>query len=191
LDRQIEVNAILFTTAAERAADVGKGAVVDTNQDAYQKLWSLIKHCRFAMMVTMEGDGALRSRPMSTVNKEFAGALWFFTPADSAAVAAIASHPDVCLAYADSKDADFVSVSGNGSIESDANLKQELWNPMVQAWFPQGPQSSDVVLIRVDANHAEYWDSTSNKLVQLYSLASALMQGSAPKHMGTHRSLTL
>lgn len=161
------------------------------NQDAYRKLWSLIKHCRFAMMVTVEGDGALRSRPMTTVQKDFDGTLWFFAPTDSAAVTAIHSYPEVCLAYADSKDADFVSVSGNGSIESDSAIKQKLWNPMLQAWFPQGPQSSDVVLIRIDANHAEYWDSNSNKLVQLYSLASALMTGTRPKHMGTHRSVTL
>lgn len=36
---------------------------------------------------------------------------------------------------------------------------QELWNPFVEAWFPEGPQDPNIVLIRVQADTAEYWDS--------------------------------
>jgi general stress protein 26 len=162
-----------------------------SSEDCREKLWAMIKDCRFAMLVTVEGDGALRSRPMTSVQKEFDGSLWFFASAQSPAVAAIAGHADVCLAYADADAADFVSISGTASVEHEIARKQALWNPIVQAWFPQGAESSDVVLIRVAANHAEYWDANSSKLVELYSLASALIKGTTPKHMGEHRHVAL
>lgn len=163
---------------------------MDSKHDVYQKLWDMIRECRFAMLVTVEADGELRARPMTSVQKEFGGTLWFFAASNSAAVSSIDAHPDVCLAYSDSADADFVSVSGKATVEFDVDRKHKLWNPMVQAWFPQGPESSEVALIRVDANHAEYWDSTSNKLVQLYSLATAFVTGNQPRHMGEHRSVS-
>lgn len=157
--------------------------------EVHQRLWQMIRECRFAMLTTIEYNGELRGRPMTTLQEEFDGTLWFIAPTDSSAVHSIENDHHVALAYAESDDADFVSVSGTATIEFDAAKKRELWNPMVQAWFPQGPESSDVALIRVDVNHAEYWDSKSNKLTQLFSFAKALAMGRPPE-AGEHRFIT-
>jgi hypothetical protein len=37
--------------------------------------------------------------------------------------------------------------------------RDERWNSAVEAWFPQGPDDDSVVLIKVQADSAEYWDS--------------------------------
>lgn len=34
-----------------------------------------------------------------------------------------------------------------------------MWNQAVEAWFPDGPDTPDVVLLRVDSDSAEYWTS--------------------------------
>jgi general stress protein 26 len=158
--------------------------------DAYDKLWEIIKDCRFGMLTTVEADGSLRARPMTTVQKEFSGTLWFFSPAESDATRAIEENEHVCVAYANTDKADFVSLTGSASFVMDKSVKEKLWNPMVQAWFPQGPSSPDVILIKVDANRGEYWDSKSNRLVQLFSLAAAYVKGATPD-MGEHRKLNL
>jgi general stress protein 26 len=155
------------------------------SNNEFEHLWKLISKCRFAMLVTNGPDG-LQSRPMTTVQKEFDGNLWFFAPADSSAVHAIQSDDQVCLCYGNTGAADFVSVTGPASIISDATKKKSLWNPMVQAWFPQGAEADSVVLIKVRAAHCEYWDSNSSKLVQLFTMAKALATGTQPKEAGEH-----
>jgi general stress protein 26 len=175
---------------------------MDQESTSREKLWEIIKKTRFAIFVTREpreagaplsqaGDEVLRSRPLTTIQKEFDGTLWFFVSRTSSVVAAVNRNPQVCLAYADTGDADFVTVSGAAAVVDDVAQKQSLWNSMVQAWFPAGPESPAVVLVKVAAESAEYWDSTSNKLVQLFGMARALVTGTQPKHMGEHHQVQL
>jgi general stress protein 26 len=95
----------------------------------------------------------------------------------------------VCLSYSDSDNFDFVCVAGPATVFTDVARKRELWKPAVQAWFPEGPGSGENVLVEVTPEHAEYRDSKSNKLTQLFSLASALAGGTVPTDMGEHREV--
>jgi general stress protein 26 len=162
-----------------------------TEQDAARgKLWNMIKEHRFAMMTTREGE-ALRSRPMTTIDRDFDGSLWFFAKSDSAAVAALREHSQVCLSYSDANKFDFVCVAGPATVVTDVAKKAELWKPAVQAWFPEGAESPLNVLVKVTPDHAEFWDSTSNRLVQLFSLAKALASGVPPRDIGEHRNVSM
>jgi general stress protein 26 len=158
---------------------------------SYDRVWEIIKDCRFAMLMTVEADGSLRSRPMTTVQKEFSGRLWFFAPTHSDATHAVEQNSNVCVAYANASHADFVSISGEASIVTDAAIKERLWSPMLEAYFPHGAPSPEVSLIKVYATHAEYWDSKSSKLVQLFSMASAYLRGKPPRHLGEHHQVKM
>ena len=46
----------------------------------------------------------------------------------------------------------------------------------VGAWFPEGPDDPAVVLLRVDADSAEYWD-TPGRVATLISYAKARVTG--------------
>jgi len=137
---------------------------------ALQKLWAMIQKHGFAMMTTQESAEALRSRPMTTIDRDFDGSLWFFAKTDSAAVKSLEAHPQVSLSYSAPVEFEFVAVSGIAVVVTDVAKKQELWRPTVQAWFPEGAESPHNVLIKVIPNHAEYWDSKSNLLVQLFKI---------------------
>jgi len=158
---------------------------------AREKLWSMIKKYRFAMMTTQEAGEALRSRPMTTIDRDFDGSLWFFAKSDSAAATTLTAHPQVCLSYSDSAAFDFVCVAGPATRVTEAAKKRDLWTPAVQAWFPEGPDSPENVLVKVTPDHAEYWDSKSNRLVQLFTLAKALATGTPPRDIGEHRNVTM
>jgi general stress protein 26 len=163
-----------------------------TNEDAVrQKLWDLIKRHRFAMMTTLEEGGALHSRPMTTIERGYDGSLWFFAKADADAVSAVAVHEQVCLSYADAPAKDFVCVAGPASIVTDVAIKRQLWNADVQAWLPEGAESPLNVLLKIVPEHAEYWDSTSNTLVRLFTKAKALATGRAPRDSGEHRIVSM
>ncbi len=160
-------------------------------QGRYEDIWKRIEAVRFAMLTTVDADGSLSSRPMTTVQKQFEGTLWFFSSRSSPPAVAIAKNAAVGLQYSDPDDDLYVSLSGDARLEHDRARMQSLWSPMVKAWFPEGIDDPDLVLLRVDVHKAEYWDVKESKPVQLFKMARAAMTGERPKDLGEHKSLTM
>ena len=52
-----------------------------------------------------------------------------------------------------------------------------LWNEIYRAWFPGGPEDDNVVLIRVEAERAEYWDTPTSALVYAFGYVKAVVTG--------------
>jgi general stress protein 26 len=145
--------------------------------DDVKKLAKLIKGIRVAMLTTRDDDGTLRARPMQTQEQEFDGTLWFFTPASSHKVIEVGHEHQVNLSYADPGDNRYISVSGTATLVRDRAKIDELWTPVLKAWFPQGKDDPDVALLKVDVAKAEYWDSPSSTLVKLVGFTKAVLTG--------------
>ena len=47
----------------------------------------------------------------------------------------------------------------------------------VAAWFPQGPDDDGVVLIKVQADSAEYWNTPGGRLSTAFSFVKAKVTG--------------
>lgn len=148
----------------------------DQRQDAVKKLQELIEGIDFCMLTTIDG-GHLRSRPMSTQQFEFDGDLWFFTSDNTHKIEEIEKDSRVNASYSKSEDNHFVSVSGRASIVKDRAKMEELWNPVLKAWFPEGLEDPNLCLMRVRVEQAEYWDSPSGTLIQLFGFVKALATG--------------
>lgn len=103
--------------------------------------------------------------------------IWFFTKDDTPKVDELQNNTQVNLSYADPDDSLYVSVSGRASVIKDKAKAAELWNPALKAWFPQGLEDPHLVLIKVEADMAEYWDSPSNRMVQLFGMVKAAITG--------------
>ena len=52
-----------------------------------------------------------------------------------------------------------MSLTGDAVGGRGRRRRPELWNAGAEAWLPQGPDDDSVVLIRVEAASAEYWDT--------------------------------
>lgn len=148
----------------------------DTRQESIKKLNDLIKDIEIAMLTTVDG-GVLRSRPMQTQEFEFDGTLWFFTSSKTHKTDEIERENRVNVAYAAPSSNTYVSVSGKGSIVKDKQKIDEYWSDILKAWFPEGKDSPDLVLLKVDVEQAEYWDATSSTVVQLVGLVKASVTG--------------
>ena len=161
-----------------------------TSPDLYEHIWKMVKDIRFGMVTTLDEDGSLTARPMTTVQKEFSGTLWFFTSKSAPGTEAIRSHPTVGVHYSEPKDDSYVSLSGDATIEHDRGRMEALWVPQVKAYFPGGLDDPDLVLMRIDVHKAEYWDVTESKPVQLFKMAKAAMSGEKAK-LGEHKTVAL
>lgn len=136
-----------------------------------------IKGINVAMMTTVAQDGSLHSRPMAVQQHDFDGDLWFFTGKDSIKIDELEANNQVNIAFAAPDDNRYVSVSGTARVVTDQARIEELWNPALKAWFPQGKDDPNVALIHVDPSLAEYWDSANSKLVQLAGFLKAIATG--------------
>jgi general stress protein 26 len=161
--------------------------MADTRHDDNEKIWSLIKDARVAML-TSEREGRLYSRPMVASQKAFDGSLWFFTRKSSPKVAEVEAHRQVNVAYASSSDNSYVSLSGVASIVDDQAAIDAHWNEWIKTWFPDGKQDPDIALIRVDVDTAEYWDAPSSKMVVAFDYLKARLTGKTPD-MGENRTI--
>ncbi len=159
----------------------------DTRQDAIDKLKKLIEGIDFCMLTTID-NGHFRSRPMSTQEFEFDGDLWFFTSDNTHKVEEIGKDSRVNVAYSKPDDSRFVSVSGRTEISKDREKIEDLWNPVLKAWFPEGLDDPHLCLLRVDVEQAEYWDQPSGKIVQILGFVKALATGQQIE-TGEHQKL--
>ena len=154
--------------------------------DQADKLWDLIKDVREGMFVTKVPF--LRARPMGIVQKDFEGTLWFFTSRSSEKVEELEHDNEVCVTFANPKTTDYVSMSGSVSISRDYRKIDELWNTPTAAFFPKGKDDPDLILLRVDVERAEYWDSKSSKMVQLYEFMKGIVTKQVPD-LGENRKI--
>jgi len=112
---------------------------------------------------------------MTLQEVEFDGDLWFFAERDSTPVRHVTAAPQVNVGVGSG--GTWVSLTGNAVVVEDGAKKRELWNSAVEAWFPQGPDDAGVVLLKVEADSAEYWDSPGGRLATAFSFVKAKVTG--------------
>jgi general stress protein 26 len=146
--------------------------------DATRKVAELMKGQKFGFLTTTMPDGRLTSRPMALQEVEFDGDLWFFAEHDAPWLAHITASPQVNVGVGSG--GTWISLTGTAHVVSDVAKKKELWNSGVEAWLPQGPEDPSVVLVKVDGDTAEYWDSPGNRLATALSFVKAKATGAKP-----------
>ena len=143
-----------------------------------KKVLELIDGIDYAVVTTRGSDGApLHARPMAYRKVEDDGDLWFFTKKDSRKVKELSADPQTLVSFADPGHQTFVSITGRSVIVTDRAKVKALWNEIYRAWFPGGPEDDNVVLIRVEAEHAEYWDTPNSALVYAFGYVKAVVTG--------------
>ena len=146
------------------------------DDDGVRKVAEIIKDIRICMLTTVDDDGHLVARPMAVQQVEFDGDVWFVSGGDTRKVEQIEHGARVNVAFA-SRDA-WLSVAGNAELVHDEAKARELWNPALEAWFPDGPTTAGLTLVKIHADTAEYWDSPGGRVSTLLSYAKAKVTGS-------------
>ncbi len=160
----------------------------DTAADAdTDKLVELTKDSRFVMLTTTDSEGHLVSRPMSRQDVDLDADLWFIATRDSRKVAHIRANPVVGVTV--TSQSSWVSISGRAEIVDDVEKLKEYWSTFAEAWIPEGPEDPNAILIHVDAETAEYWDSPGGRVASLISLVKSKATGK-PYDGGDHATVT-
>ncbi|PRB43297.1 pyridoxamine 5'-phosphate oxidase [Arthrobacter sp. MYb23] len=128
-----------------------------TEEQAISKVTDIINDSKIGMLTTVNESGALVSRPLAVQEVKDDGDMWFFTGLGTSQVAHVRQDPRVNISFGNKTE--WVSVAGTAEVVTDRQKIHEMWNQVVEAWFPDGPDTPEVCLLRVDSDSAEYWTS--------------------------------
>lgn len=101
----------------------------------------------------------LNVRPMSIQKVQDDGVFWFLSADDSHKNQEIHENPYVQLLFQGSKYSDFLSIYGTASISKEKAIIEELWSPVLKAWFTEGIDDPRITVIKVETKDGYYWDN--------------------------------
>jgi general stress protein 26 len=145
---------------------------------AQDKVLEIMRGQRFCMLTSIGADGRLHAHPMTPQEVTDGGDAWFFVDRTSEQAANVTAEKRVNLAFSDGST--WLSVAGHASLRDDRAKIDELWNDMVEAWFPEGKESPDVTLLLVEADTAEYWDTPGGRIASVLAFARTKLTGERP-----------
>lgn len=158
------------------------------------QLSKLIADMHVCMLTNHDHNGALVSKPMSPLEMDSNGAIWFITDIrfDNASNG-INSHDDNGksignLSFSNESNSTYVSISGHYEISTNRVDIKRLWTAFAKPWFPDGPESDDLALLKFVPNTAEYWDAPHSRVVRLFAMAASII-ASKPIGLGEHKTL--
>lgn len=142
------------------------------------KFIEMVKDARVCMMITSEKDSEnISGRPMGINKIDEDGTMWFFTKKSSHKVDELNQSKKTSIAIANNDSNNYLMIHGMSSLSEDRAKMKELWNPLMKAWFSDGLDDADMILIKVVPNEVNYWDSSSSKMVVLFNMLKAIVTG--------------
>jgi general stress protein 26 len=147
------------------------------NEKNIEILKNMIEDVRICMLTTLSDKDEFSSRPMATAKVEDDGSIWFFSNEYSLKSKEISKNNQVTLGYSNPSNNTYLYVNGKAALVEDQARKEAYFSPAVKAWFPEGVDDPRLILIKVDPTVAEYWDSSSSKMVIAFNMLKAIVSG--------------
>jgi general stress protein 26 len=120
-----------------------------------------------AMLSTHTQGGAIAGRPMSNNGDvDYDGDSYYFTWEESRMVDDIRRNPKVGLSFQGRTDF-MIAVEGEADVIKDKQAFKAHWKPEMDEWFKDGIDTEGVVMIKISATRAHYWDGEDEGEVKL------------------------
>src|SRR5690606_14991043 len=101
----------------------------------------------------------------------------------------ISKDNEVLLSYSNPSNNTYIYVNGRAELVDDQARKEAYFVAPVKVWFPDGVEDPNLTLIKVTPKVAEYWDSSSSKMVVAYQMIKAIVTGKKD-NLGEHDKLS-
>lgn len=144
-----------------------------SSREELNKITEIMKQHPICMLTT-QGD-ALTTRPMTVAKVEDDGEVWFFSSAGTDLVSDIDAEPEVNLSFMAKNQ--WLSVRGDAVTITSEPKARELWNEAVAAFYPDGPESKALILIRVRPEGAQFWETPGGAVATIVNWAKARITG--------------
>ena len=132
------------------------------NASDKKKIVDIMKECcLFAFLATSDGDQP-QVRPVSPMVEDDLS-IWVATFASSRKVKQINQNPKICLSFVQHPSGDKSAIIfGKAEVIGDMVQKKRVWNLApydISQHFPEGPESKEFCLLRINPRKIEWWES--------------------------------
>ena len=129
-----------------------------------------------AFLCSHDGPAFLHARPMQVAQVHEDCSIDFLTSYSSPKMAELARNPEVCLTLQDGKR--FAVIAGRATASNERAELEAAWSEAFRPWFPDGLDSRDLALVRVEAREGESWDASGmSRLRFLIEASKAYFKG--------------
>jgi general stress protein 26 len=147
---------------------------ISAKDEAIKKFKDLVHDVNICMFTTIDDQNKLFSRPMSTAKIDEEGNAWFFTNEFSEKIQEVSRDNTVYLIYSHPGKNVYVTVRGTCTVILNRKKIDELWNPLLKAWFPGGKDDPKLCLVKVVTEEAHYWNSNSGSMGVYFKMLRAI-----------------
>ena len=146
-------------------------------EEGIRKIKELVDHNAICMFTSNVDEVPLQTRPMTTQEVDDQGNLWFFSSKDSHKNYEVKNDSRVQLLFANTSESEYLTVYGKATVVEDRKKIEQMWSPLVKAWFQEGKNDPSLTLIKVTPETAYYWEPKQNKMVTLFKMAASAATG--------------
>lgn len=161
------------------------------SEEALKKFKKIVEDVRVCMFITNNQTEEEHTRPMSVVDVEDNGTVWFYTDIRSIKVEEVTTDRKVHLTFAHPGKESYMDVCGTGNIVTDRELIKQKWSPVVKAYFPNGADDPNIALLRIQPTSVYYWEAETGKMVQFLKMAVSAVTGNTKIAQGAEGKLAL
>ncbi|MFD2238349.1 pyridoxamine 5'-phosphate oxidase family protein [Aureimonas populi] len=133
----------------------------------------------FCMLSSKSAGGDIAARPMSNNGDvDFDGDSFFFAYEEARTISDIEHDPKVGLGFQGKAGLLggpplFIAIEGTAELIRDKSAFEAHWTPELNYWFKNGVDTPNIVLIKVRATRAHYWNGEDEGEIALDSAALA------------------
>lgn len=145
-------------------------------QEAIKKLKTLAED-KSTLLTTFTDAYTVDARPMYTQGVDDDGTIWFFSKKDSTKNRQLAANPAISLMYINTGSDSYLFVAGTATVLRDQTIIDRLWTDFAKVWFENGKDDPDLTLIKVNPEHAHYWDTQHGKIIASAKILFSTLTG--------------
>ncbi len=147
-------------------------------KEALEKLKDLVEDAETCFYCTNIKTGIpVSARPMSVLQVDDEGNLWFMSMKDSTKNKEIEADPFTHLFFQVSKHSGFLDIYGISEISTDKAKIDELWKPLLKVWFQDGKDDEKITLLKVTPTKVYYWDNKHGDTIAFAKMALSVVTG--------------
>jgi len=148
------------------------------NKEAIDKLKQLVEDIDVCLFCTnINKDDGETCRPMSSQKVCEEGNIWFFSEVGSVKNREIELDNHVRLFYSHPGKDSYLIVNGKAELVFDQATIEELWNPAIKAWFPEGKDDPNISVVKVSPSSGYYWDTKGSKMINFIRMVASVASG--------------
>jgi|SRR6185312_17214708 len=156
--------------------------------DSLHRVWTIIERVGVGMLTT-QGPGGLRARPLEARPDRSSGLIWFVTDLRSSKEHEIKLDHEIGLVFIDRTENAYLSITASANVLRDHKIAASIWRVADNMWW-DGPRDPNVGLLQVIPRTAELWDGPSSKTVTAFEFLKSRIIGAKP-NLGENRKTTI